>query len=1411
MKRFSVRALIFPLVFLSILVLAVLSVALCLRAGQVPASLVNSGLVPRLLNRYGVQYSIASLNIGCFQADCGAQVDASGLELTLPELGEFHASFDALHWCPVHPVSIRGLSAAGVHVSDLKIDAAALTAQAQDIRFAEASLRQVTTSPALLSADGERLSFESIDIEGLNVVQPESPAEGNLCARAESWFVARDNLTATVQRSREGLDRMIGRVRGDLIGVFLILAAALFGVKVLVTTWIKRPLIRLALCAGSIAVPVLVYSLSGRVGLTFAASLLFGVAAWVFHYRQASRIYQRWEPFILDVIGVALVFPLLAVQALDARPAIQGPSNIDIGSVNVTDAAFSGIAERCSEGHPIAVQLAGLTIEGVGVALPGPADDITAIQIRSVQLPGADIDTTDIAVSNLRAAIEEFRFAVDGATRRIQTLEVGLQANGVVNIPAIGVIDFSVTDGAIAFDPQACAFKYAASTQVLARSTRANVTLTGDPETIRLQSIRLLPGSPLQVGGGSGTLTFGKTLLADLHLSKLEAGVDTTKVNVATAGITIDAPLPCSNGPQTFRAVATNAEVRAINGTTASIGQFAAAFRRNTAGAISADTLIQDTRFSVPSSQITGSIPELQFNVAGTTTGGQVPRSFDGSALFSVGRTDEAFLSNRTPLKFSADFREGVLNIPLQNQSIHQALVTGGPTDIAFEVAFNSRFASREFDAVVHVPQLSLPLGSLRADLNDLRLAATGQSVNFTSGWNTLSLPAVPAAFCLDRISRVVLSSTGSATGLMPPEDRAAGLQVQPCLDIPSLPSRERFRIEAALPGLRLHRESGGGIQIRKLSSRIRSLDLAEARLQSIELDSGVFGIQSLNGGPESSVQTRLAISADGVKASSSLLGEGTELLTWALDSKPGHINLELSQIGSANQLLAAAGVKLNGITPMGRVSRLAADAWFEGGALARFNANVSLAAGPLAAIDGAELSTGESAIEVGVEGGTLSFRARMPGLAFSRRTDGRPLVSLTADLETEAHGSFHREKPAPNPVLTAAGKTIRDLRQHLTKAAGVFGSPSTIEWDVLIQNPTESESLFSVNGADIGFAFDADVKRFAWGADARRLSTVSGAAGLSGDLKIHDGFLVADAYAPLNLTTSGIGLPPKLDFRLPLLVAFSDALRPATEGNRLWNRDYYANFWSGYRPGQSSRGTVALVNDSRVVAGPVSIRGIFAPTERLRIAVGHSGRLGLHAPFGARLLFGTAAGALDVALEWPQDRLSVESTLDLALRNLQAGAVGLDSGTGHLPLLEHELDGDVSVKVSGWPIRLDETNFDIDIRTSSRNGSLPGMFQLRNDVNVNVLNNVLNAIIKDIQLNIPPSSLVFNNLSLKVNANKGTVRTDKPWFKLEGIRIPSSDKLDLEGNIRLFGARNGETLELRNLLENFQILRPQD
>ena len=62
-------------------------------------------------------------------------------------------------------------------------------------------------------------------------------------------------------------------------------------------------------------------------------------------------------------------------------------------------------------------------------------------------------------------------------------------------------------------------------------------------------------------------------------------------------------------------------------------------------------------------------------------------------------------------------------------------------------------------------------------------------------------------------------------------------------------------------------------------------------------------------------------------------------------------------------------------------------------------------------------------------------------------------------------------------------------------------------------------------------------------------------------------------------------------------------------------------------------------------------------------------------------------------------------------------------------------------------------------------------------------------------------SRIAANDLAVSFRIDKGKLTTDAPWLKVDGFRIFSSNNLDLEGNIRLHGGKNGETFPLRSLL----------
>src|SRR5262245_42241301 len=115
------RAFLYPLLLIPALALVFIVVSLCRRNGELPPWLVNSRWVTGLAERLGVRYSIKSLHAGCFQKDCRWQLDATGLELLLPDLDSVSIGIDSVHWCPVHPLSIRGLNVRTLDVPELAV------------------------------------------------------------------------------------------------------------------------------------------------------------------------------------------------------------------------------------------------------------------------------------------------------------------------------------------------------------------------------------------------------------------------------------------------------------------------------------------------------------------------------------------------------------------------------------------------------------------------------------------------------------------------------------------------------------------------------------------------------------------------------------------------------------------------------------------------------------------------------------------------------------------------------------------------------------------------------------------------------------------------------------------------------------------------------------------------------------------------------------------------------------------------------------------------------------------------------------------------------------------------------------------------------------------------------------------
>jgi hypothetical protein len=175
---------------------------------------------------------------------------------------------------------------------------------------------------------------------------------------------------------------------------------------------------------------------------------------------------------------------------------------------------------------------------------------------------------------------------------------------------------------------------------------------------------------------------------------------------------------------------------------------------------------------------------------------------------------------------------------------------------------------------------------------------------------------------------------------------------------------------------------------------------------------------------------------------------------------------------------------------------------------------------------------------------------------------------------------------------------------------------------------------------------------------------------------------------------------------------------------------------------------------------------------------------------------------------------------------NIQASAIGLAASGGHIALLEDELEGKIRIRADCLHLSrdivqlliadasqvegLDQIGIKMRLYRSPNARNVRGIFQFSADTEVDLMNELLNTIIRDLQLGAPPQLFSYQDLSSRFQVSDGKVETDFPLLEIRNLKMVTTDLLDLEGDIRLHLGRKwqklpGEELRLRDLVYFFQ------
>lgn len=854
------------------------------------------------------------------------------------------------------------------------------------------------------------------------------------------------------------------------------------------------------------------------------------------------------------------------------------------------------------------------------------------------------------------------------------------------------------------------------------------------------------------------------------------------------------------------------------------------------------------------------------------------------SAHPSHGYQDTAFWTD-APLHFGVDVWKGLLQVTNQMVTFHQSTVPQAPGSMTANIGGTGQLVALESpisgwaEAQMLIPHLSSDLPSGRLELNGLNVSlrmseksgVSSISSQYASDWSTVAIKGMTGRLPgLKEVTEFTLESHGFLPQL-PNSKQARHPLEQPGPGVASLPKQITFRLQGRWPASRgaplveILSSAGIGVRVADIKSLITKLDVPDSRLETLKTQLHAFGIQTADGKGNLTLSSQTEISRRGTMALiSTPLTRGGQLAL-RIENTPQTLGIELADLLPVGHLISElepfiqqAGFRLAGFTSDAEIKTFTAIAKFsDEREVTGLDAELEIPPSMLASLDLPKLLPGRPlpfekidvllpydpagrirltvhpSVDRDHERNLTDVAVGLDHLVFVGVDSAARKYQAEVSLSTKATLWIgDKNNSAANPVWEKVIASGSALSGHAGNALRFFGSEfdsqpeiSNVTWTLELGNRTGNPVL-SVAPDKLSLDLSGAVKDIDWQrGNEKNRSELHSSFEVATDFRMHNGELVADGYAPLQIGLSLKDQPPRtVSLRLPFLAILADRLHRADRTSGwLWDPGYYDSFWKKYQPSRANLGPISIIDTPDLVLSSLSIQQLRIPSEPLRMAVGQSESLQLDMPVTSQVLFGSSQGRVQADVRWPTAPSSgpanaaiLDTRVTIDFSKVQAGAIRRAVADGGLPLVEDEIDGNVDFRTADFALsaaalrRLasgvvrqeDLEHLSAIAKFSSARSDHSGKARVQAiaEVQVKDLNSILSAITRDLKVHFPPRSMTYDSMSLNFETSNGMVRTHPSLFELSGIEFYSTRQVELGGNIRLNAGR-GETVSLESLL----------